>query len=71
MVGVHLTDIVGEAPSLIADTSQRKTEDQGKQHNANHIVPIKQFIAPVFGGQFLCVAPRSPAKHGDQAEQYC
>ena len=32
------------------------------------IIPIEQFKSPGFSSQFLCIGPRAPAKHSDDAE---
>jgi hypothetical protein len=63
-----LLQISHETSAVLAETAQCKRRQKGKKKNADDIVPIEQFKPPGFASQFLRVGPRTPAKHGDDAE---
>ncbi len=63
-----LSQVLEEGTSLRTEAAQGEGEQQRKDDHADHIVPIEQFIPPALGGQFLGIAPGTPAEHRDKAQ---
>jgi len=60
---------IGEKTStLLSKAAQSECRQERKDENTNDIIPIEQFKSPGFSSQFLCIGPRAPAKHSDDAE---
>ena len=57
-----------EAPSAAAAAAQREGRQQREQEYAEGVIPIEQLESPLLARQLLGVGPRSPAEHGDDAQ---
>ena len=69
-VPVGLSQIGQKAASLASDAAEREGRQNREQQYADHVVPVEILVPPRFRGQFLHIAPRAPAKHRHDAENY-
>src|SRR6516162_8150258 len=62
---------IGEKePAVGSGTAEREAEEERQEQYTDRIVPVEELEAPAFAGEFLRVGPRSPAEHGDNAENH-
>src|SRR6266849_7301475 len=63
-----LGEVGEEGAAVGAGAAEGETEEQSEEQDADGVVPIEEFEAPVFAREFLGVGPGAPAEHGDDAE---
>src|SRR2546429_9533191 len=63
-----LRQVGGEGSPLGSAATEGDPQRQREQQHAERVIPVKQLEAPVLAGELPGVCPRTPAKHGDDAQ---
>ena len=64
----RLTEVRDKVATNLPLRTHRVRENERRQQNAEHVIPVEEFITPFLIDEFLSVGPGTPAEHRDDAE---